>query len=315
MKTKKLLTSEVKRPSDKSINNTVSKVIGEKVTEVTLIERGAINFPFKVKTEKGNLFVKVYSKKDWPEPEKPTWVANQLERNKVPHAKQVFYDRTSNLFPCGIEITEYIEGVNADKVIGKGDITYKQFCEDVAEVLHKVHQIEVGGYGSVNNGQGRHETLNGALFTSMDRSFDQLTEHLESAEDLRKKCKETVEDKLRPYQNRFKPTLVHHDVHPSNCRYSNDGELFIIDWDNTMLFPWPMELAIATYWSHKPTIMREAFLKKYGEEDFTRNELDTILEAFHIYQRSLLIHYYLVDKGDKEKFEKVLAKMVDNPNS
>jgi len=247
--------------------------------------------------------------KNWPEPEKPAWVANQLEKHKIPHAKQVFYDRTSKFFPCGIEITEYVEGMGALGSIERKEISYKQFCTDVTNVLYKVHQIEIEGYGHISNGKGTHEALNKILFETIDRNLDGLKEHLEDVESLARNTKEAIEDKLGPYHKRFKPTLTHYDVSPDNCRYRENGELILIDWDNSVLFPWPMELAIATYWSHEPEIMEQAFLEKYGEKDFTKEELTGIVEAFHIHQRINLIHFYLIHKGDRERFEKVLKKL------
>ena len=59
MGTEKLLTSEVKEPGEEKVKGTLEKVLGEKIIKATLIERGAINFPYKIETEKGNLFAKI----------------------------------------------------------------------------------------------------------------------------------------------------------------------------------------------------------------------------------------------------------------
>ena len=257
MGTEKLASSEVKSPTPEKVSETVSKIIGDEVTNVTLIDKGAINHPFLVETEKGKLFVRVFSRDSWPEPDKPKWIADQLELNNIPHAEQIFYDRTNRFFPCGIEISEYIEGNDASDVSPE-ELKYDTFCEKVVKSLHKIHEIEVGGYGFVNSGEGSTSNLNEFLFEMIDKNIDRLSKRVGDVESLGNRCKEAVERKLKPYQDRFKPTLVHSDVHPDNCRYTKDGEVILIDWDNAMLYPWQMDMAIAMYWSWEPETMKKA---------------------------------------------------------
>ena len=81
MGNEKMITSEAGCPDEEEVKTIVSTVVGEKVIEVTPIRKGEINYPFKIETEKGNLFLRVFARATWPEPDKPSWVASQLEEN------------------------------------------------------------------------------------------------------------------------------------------------------------------------------------------------------------------------------------------
>ena len=148
----------------------------------------------------------------------------------------------------------------------------------------------------------------------IDKNIDRLSKRVGDVESLGNRCKEAVERKLKPYQDRFKPTLVHSDVHPDNCRYTKDGEVILIDWDNAMLYPWQMDMAIAMYWSWEPETMKKAFLKEYEDKGFKERELDEIVSAFHIIQGVNLVNFYLVEKRNKKKYKKVLEKLEKDIN-
>ncbi|MBT6401483.1 hypothetical protein HN803_01130 [candidate division WWE3 bacterium] len=61
--------------------------------------------------------------------------------------------------------------------------------------------------------------------------------------------------------------------------------------------------------------MKKAFLKEYKDKGFMEKELDDMISAFHIVQGVNLLHFYLVDKKDKDRFEKVLQNLKEATKS
>lgn len=314
MSTEKITSSTVESPDPEKVSKVVNEVTGSDVKNVILINKGAVNHPFLVETREDKLFVRIFSRTSWPEPDKPKWVSDQLDYYNIPHAKQIFYDRSDRFFPCGIEISEYIEGRDASEVPLE-ELTYDDFCRKVVTNLHKVHDVKAKGYGFVNNGDGTTDDLNGFLFTMIDRKIGNLKSYIDDAEVLCIRCKERLKAGLEPYQSRFEPTLVHNDVHAENCRYTKEGEVILIDWDNAMLYPWQMDMATALYWSWDPKIMKKAFLEEYRDRGFKEKELDEIINVFNIVHSINLCNFFLVEKKDREGYEKILERLEGNLSS
>ncbi|MBT6254330.1 phosphotransferase [Candidatus Uhrbacteria bacterium] len=99
-----------------------------------------------------------------------------------------------------------------------------------------------------------------------------------------------VKEVLLKYENRFGPVLVHGDCGPTNQILSEEGDLFMIDWDYARRGVWLEDLVpiilSAGQFSETEQVeevtleIRKSFLKGYGVTEYSEKEIIEIERVF-----------------------------------
>jgi Ser/Thr protein kinase RdoA (MazF antagonist) len=304
---------------DTHIQTTVQEILNSQVISSAKINQGEVNHVYKITTEGAVVIARIFRRPHWPENGKLPWIEEQLSRHNIPHAKTIYYSRESTYFPYGLMISEYIEGKNGIDAIYEGTISFEKFHEQLAQLLKKIHKIEIKKFGQVTQGEGQYDDYIEYRVSKLPSRLNQISDDKDFDHTTTQRVEEVIRKNLQPLQNKLKPVLVHGDPTPDNTIYSSNGQIILIDWDGALSDIWVWDHAWMTYWgSHLSKFgdieerrqkMRESFIKGYGENDFTADELKRIEKTLHILQAIDLLPYYYQDNKNPEAYNKTKNKL------
>jgi aminoglycoside phosphotransferase (APT) family kinase protein len=279
------LTEEV----DSKIPLAVESALGVKVLSTEWIKLGIVNRVFRVETDGGSFVVKVFRSRTWPEDGKLQWVEKQLLKLGILHPRIVFFSRDASVFPNGFMITEHIEGRDAWEAIDDGSLTTERFCEQLGQILSRVHSVRVNAFGHLCNGQGVYESFIEQRLARTTKDVDQIAGRVHDLYDL---VRDKVRTRLLDFKHLYRPVLTHGDPNPHNCILTASGQLALVDWDNAAASVWIRDYAQLTYRllqslheetpDKKDERAREAFFNGYGATDLDREAIQRIERTFHL---------------------------------
>ncbi|QQG43363.1 MAG: aminoglycoside phosphotransferase family protein [Candidatus Daviesbacteria bacterium] len=290
---------------DKTIIKIVEKDLKTKVSSANRIQAGEVSFVYKIQTEnKGTVIAKAFRLDEFIPPEgKLEWIEEQLEKHHIPFAKTYKIDRSSDIFPHGYMIQEFIEGKSGFDLIMSDEMSFEEYFNKLATLLQKVHQIPVDGYGAIKNGKGEYKTFYESKLNFI-KSLRERMKDLDVDKSVHEAALKAVEE-LKKYEHLFSPVLVHGDPPPGNGIITKDGELILIDWDNAGSGIWITEYAGLTYkgaymWQCKLSeeerneIIKRSFKNYYKGVNFDDPDLLEVVRLLQILTayHSLVVHYF-----------------------
>lgn len=267
------LTEEV----DARIAEAVGCALGVKVLSAERIKLGIVNRVYRVETDAGRFVVKVFRSRNWPEAGKLEWVEKQLATLGIPHPRIVFASSDSSVFPNGFTIADHVDGRDAWEAIDDGSLTTERLCEELGQILKRLHSVPVKAFGHLCDGQGVHANFIEQRLQRTPQDVDQLAgPHDEDLYDL---VRSRVRQRLLPFEHLYRPVLTHGDPNPHNCILTASGELALVDWDNAASSIWLRDYAHITY---RLKNVSEAFFRAYDATELDRKTIRRIEHTFHI---------------------------------
>ncbi|MFH0937134.1 MAG: aminoglycoside phosphotransferase family protein [Candidatus Daviesbacteria bacterium] len=272
-------------------------ILAEKLTT------GEFNYSYKIKTDKGFLLARVFRERNSPENGKLEWLEEKLTEHNIPHAKTLSYTRDSTYFSYGYMVQEFIEGMIGSEAILEGHIGFEEFFNQYVAVLQKIHSISVDKLGKLPNWAKEIKTF----YESGVVKYNKIRERLRPLEDIEVSVHESVlkeVQKLKNYDGLYKPVLLQGDPGADNAILKKDGEMVLIDWDNSVFGSWIEEYAGMTFrgtylWRYKTDEERNEMVKRsfrnyYRGVDFDDPNLLEIVKIFHLLKayKALAVHYF-----------------------
>jgi Ser/Thr protein kinase RdoA (MazF antagonist) len=291
------MDSLIKRATEDVLNTAVA--VSAKMTQ------GQVNYVYKIEAEGHKFIVKAF-KRGWPEEGKLSWIERQLTQYEVPHAKMLYYSRGDAFFPHGFTISEYVEGQNALEAIAGGSLSLETYYSQIGALLRRVHQVPAQQYGYIGYGPGGMYptfTEHKLIHEVRERLLEMLDTDL-SDEIVYLRIEEKVRRQLTPFEDRFKPVLIHADPVPKNAVWTTDHQLILIDWDEAIAGAWIADFTQLTYWhrysnpfsvtvNHEEGSAADAFFRGYGAVEFNAEEMAAMENALHIIHSVDLLPFYL----------------------
>lgn len=284
-----------------------------KVLDITRITQGEVTQVYKVITPDGPVIARVFRSLKYPEDKKLQWIEEQLAKQKIEHPKILFYSRKQTYFPYGFMVAEFVDGESCRDAILKGEITFSEFHEQLAELLNRIHKIKVSHFGALLASGG--DTYSNFERLASGRTQKALMRLQGSSADylMLEEAKLYVLKYAAKYNSRITSCLVHGDAIPANSIYTPKGSIVLIDWDGAAADTWVHDYACLTYsGSYMDEIgsldtrrrqIREAFERKYTNQDFSSKELRELEKVLQILQILDNLAYYYDDKKDRTAFD------------
>ncbi len=304
-----------KKSIDKKIVRAVAEVLRTTVISATKIKSGEINHVYKIVTPKKTFIARVFRYKQWPETGKLEWIEKQLSKQKVPHAKLLYYSRDNTFFPNGFMLLEFIEGLSGTEAVKQGVITETQLYTAFGTLARKFHHIKVKKFGPINLGQGEHANFADMQIRGVVKILNTLTKKGALQSNPAEKVAQIIESTLRTQEKHITPTLLHGDMSETNAIVSKDKKVVLIDWDNARAGFWLADFIELSRrqmfekgWSKNPTRMlhaRKAFFKGYGKIPFSSRQIKTFEHTLQIIRQVWQMNYYFFDNVDQKKFNSV----------
>ncbi|BCN29058.1 phosphotransferase [Anaeromicropila herbilytica] len=251
------------------------------------------NSAFVVKSDGNEYIVKFYLYRNWPENDKIPYINQLLQKNNIPCAKIKAYDREGSKFENGYIIEERISGVPVLSKDGIPLIPTNIFTSELERYLYdllakqvsKVHNITFSKFGYINGGHPIYHTFHEFMEEMMMQcNTDGLLEHHvftkpEITELIHGLC-----ERFKEYSD-LKPVFCHGDLSMRNVIY-NEGEITLIDWDDSMALPWMADVAYLTYpfvcSKVKQLENRKVFLDSYITA-YDKGRFDTFEKLYHTF--------------------------------
>lgn len=296
---------EYSKDIDKKLPDAIKSILGIAVLGLERIEQGAMNYAFKIETEGDPLLVRVFGKKDTVDIDKLVWINQQLEDAQINTPEILGYSVTDEFFPYGFMIAEFIEGKDGVRAINDGDISLTEYFKKLGKVVRKIHSIQVGAYGEINSTENERMNYSGHIISQVESLTSECIATGSLTKELANKIKEKIKRVLLKYENRFKPVFVHGDCGPLNQILSEEGDLFMIDWDYARRGVWFEDLSPVILSAEKfstdndeddiATEIRKSFLEGYGSTDFSEVEIVEIEKTFVIISFLYNLSFYAGD--------------------
>lgn len=288
---------------DTTIAKAVEKELHVSIISVERLLLGEFNYVYKILTTKEPLLARVFRVRNSPEDGKLTWIEKQLTERRISHAKTIYYTRESTYFPYGYMVQEYINGENGFDAIMDNTVSFESFFDKLVVLLQKVHSVSIKGYGDIHDGIGEYASF----YESKLAWYKKNRERLSSLTDIEESIHEAVLLKLqdlKKHEKNFNSVLLHNDPTPGNTIYTQQGEIILIDWDNSGSGIWVSEYAGLTargafMWQYstedeRNRIIKKAFKEYYKGVDFDNPAVLAIIEVLHLLTayHSLTVHYF-----------------------
>lgn len=297
----------------------VEKILKVKVFSVTRIPQGEISYAFKVTTGRGMFLVKVFKFKGWPDVQALLKVSKLLSRHNIKHPEAVYFKKSSAEFPNGFLIQQYIEGENCHRAILSGKISFAWFHFMMGKLLKKVHGIKITNFGRLSK-----PLVNGTKY--YDIRLRHLNKHLNEFNGtrllypgLKEELLVRVEQGLKLVSGMCNPVLTHGDATPDNCILTPQGELVLVDWDNSKASVWLEDFTWLTYCgSHitslgslekRSKIIWREFFRGYGQTSISKKDIKEIERSLHLLKAASHLGYHYFAQRNKKAFKQTLAKL------
>ncbi len=282
-------------------------------TEVTNLERiisGEVNYSYKIETSKGVFHVRVFRYKGWPSKEKLYFIDRKLSEASIPHAEIIRIDRSSEYFPYGFMVQEWIEGIPGDKAVKQGVVERDLLLEENAKILRRIHKIKFEHFGFFPF-TGDAQSFNTfspyiLFFSGKEGELYKLGQEDITSKSLIESAKEKISDLLEKIDFEVQPRLVHADATSENTIWTKDGPV-LIDWDNARSSCWVYDLAWLTFWSDRER--RKNFLDVHGNFGLNNIQVDLLENMFHLVMSLELLPYFAYGLGNKRRLEKEKSRL------
>lgn len=306
---------------DDIIKQAIENDLHIKVISVEKILTGEFNHSYKITTENGIVLARVFRERNSPPNGKLEWIEKRLAKQNIPHAKTLFYTRESTYFPYGYMVQEYIKGQSGSKVILEKQVSFEDFFNDFVKILQKIHSIKADELEEIPKWTGKFETF----YESGIAKYNKIHERLKSLEDIDENIHKTVLEeiqKLKKYNEMYTPVLLHGDPGADNAILKDNGEIVLIDWDNSVIGSWIEEYASMTFrgaylWKYKSDNKRNEMLEKsfrnhYKGVDFNNPSLREIVKILHILiaYGALATHHF--QHEDMELYETAKKRLLSH---
>lgn len=299
-------TSEI----DTKIPNLIKDTLHTDVISCHKVAEGEENHVFMVTTPEKKVVLRILGTPFWAGVEKLAFLNKTLQENKIPFPQLVHYSLTDEYFPYGFMITEFIDGINGKDAIEQGKISFTEFHKKLFQLLRKLHAIKNEQFNFLNE-EGFDSVIDFKL-NQMTWCFDQLTEQKDVF--IRKDdVQEIIKKFLSPLTTKIAPVLIHYDPTPSNCIYTPEGHLVLVDWDSAASECFMRDIAWLTYWEsdgassaakeNRREILWKLFLEAYQDYGFTIEELQRLEQIYHLCITVELLPYYLVSQKNIKGYE------------
>ncbi len=299
---------------ESKLRECIAHTLGEDIIAIHSTTEGEVNRVYKVDLQGRSVIVKIFSRPNHPEVGKDAWVNGLLQANQIHHAGLLHYSRDNQFFAYGFAISEYIEGIHADRLIKNAGTpdqqlsAYASFMENQGGLLRKVHNIRLSSYG-YNRQIDLMDFILEVVHKNSQKPF--VVQH--GLKESFGKSLVVLEETFSKYANRISPVLIHGDCTARNTIISPTRGNVLIDWDNCGGDIWIKDLAQLVFWLEQKKIPREgidqlknAFWAGYGApEDFSLDEVDEIVHALLLRRAIALLQYYFEAKKDMVKFQSV----------
>ncbi|MFA6171904.1 MAG: aminoglycoside phosphotransferase family protein [Patescibacteria group bacterium] len=304
------------KKTDGKIIQAVKSVLKTGVISCVKMKNGDVNHVFKITTAKGEVIARIFKFENWPEDGKLEWIERRLAKNKIPHAKLLFFTRDKRYFPHGFMISEFIEGEDGFDAIKNGCCTIAQSYFEKGKILKKVHQIKVKKFGPINEGKGKSLNFLNYKLERANRFLNRLAADKMIKTEVIGIFNEKVEKILGPYNKDFKPVLIHGDATRKNTIWSKKNGLMLIDWDNAWSGIWLWDfIELSWWWRHlkswkdkgKRKTARAAFFRGYGKTACSSRQIDKIERGLHLIKSVERLHYFYYDR-ENPRFLRLVKK-------
>jgi len=273
-----------------------------------------INNVYRIETDGKSYIFKMFHSAGYPEKGKMCFVSKLLSEHNIPHAKVYSCKSSSDDFPNGYMIEEWLPGITADKL----EFTEREAChfyKKLAEYTSEVHGIKFNEYGFFINGQPDCATFSEHLSSNFiygARKAKDIYTNIE-LDSIKKKLLEA----LKPCDS-IQPCLCHVDLQPKNTLVVDDC-ITLIDWDDARSFPAIIDIArltllielaydsVVTEDIEKANNYKNAFLNNYPFK--SRLSLYHELEpALHVWHGLVILNFCM---GDIQHISKIKTAIDD----
>ena len=290
--------------SDALIKRAAESVLNTPVAVSAKMTQGQVNYVYKIEAGGHKFIVKAF-KRGWPEEGKLSWIEQQLTQYEVPHARMLHYSRGDAFFPHGFTITEYVEGQNSLDAIAGGSLSLETYYSQIGALLRRAHQAPARQYGYIGYGPGGMYptfTEHKLIHEVQERLWEIVGADLYD-KSIYPRIEEKVRRRLAPFEDRFRPALIHADPVPKNAVWTTDHQLILIDWDEAIAGAWIADFAQLTYWHRYSNPfgaavnltkeqVSDAFFHGYGAVEFNAEEIVAMENALHIIHSVDLLPFY-----------------------
>ncbi|MEI6886798.1 MAG: aminoglycoside phosphotransferase family protein [bacterium] len=259
------------------------------------------------------LILKIFRNKDEPNREGFGIINTRLVEKGIPTADVLLVEPSSEVFPTGFMVTSFIEGIDVQDAIKKGEkeggTEYPEYYKKLGALMKQVHSITFPKFGFV--GGTEYSTYVEYMKERLAISFEWTRPlNIFTAED-KISISNHVLSELENW-SRLPAVLTHGDISPNNCRLNSKNEPVLIDWgDGLSSQIWLYDFSVMTYWMHwihesqlgDAEKYRTIFLKDYGKEDL-KDSIRSVENAIHLYYAIGLFSYYKEDDKENEDDEK-----------
>jgi Ser/Thr protein kinase RdoA (MazF antagonist) len=270
----------------------IEMALRTRVISCSRILEGITNLVYKVETRDGDVVLKLFKNKDWPEAAKLEWIERRLSEENIPRARMLYRSNGDALYANGYAIYEYLEGDQAESLINDKQLVLEKFCGHLGALLRRIHQMKFEGFGDDNRGAGTLQDFIKRRLVSGPDDVDTLRRIEGEDQSLYLRARDRVEQNLRLLGQRYAPVLTHGDPNPKNCIWMEGDKLVLVDWDNAASSSWIRDYAHLTYRAAARAreddvaeymiTIRDSFFKSYGEIDYSFTDLTRIESAWHI---------------------------------
>ena len=268
--------------------------------EILKNENFTNSFVYLFSVADNQYFLKLYRSKDWPEDGKIPFVYRCLSQNHIPCAELVAYSRGDDVYPNGYLIEHKVEGTSADKIHLDRGVETELYIR-LAELLSRVHDINIENYGYIGSGIACYDSLIDFYDDEFDRFEDTIKDTL--SDTLLKKLKEKFVGTIQAFKD-LPSVLCHGDLSKKNIILKTNGEISLIDWDDALALNWMADISRLTFWMKQNysepeyALFRNTFLEHYSTP-YRKDEFDVFESAYHIYT-ALDFLIFAINVGDRE---------------
>lgn len=293
----------------KKIPQAIRGTLNLEVKSVRKLKGGEVNYSFRVATNNGLIFVRIFRYNSWPVEKTLRFVEKQLETLGVRQSKIIHFDDSDKFFQNGFMIGEWIEGTPGREAIKKKIVTVEEIYIKVAQITKKIHTIKIDRFGEPPFGPqnlGFKDFSPFILNFGGENRFARLTKEALVSIELVKTAKRQLKNLLKKIDFKVRPVLVHSDATPHNVIWTREGPV-LIDWDNVNANSWAYEWAYMT--CHGVNKAKKFFLKGYGDCPNDFKEMGLLENIFHLRLAIKLLPYYAYDIQDKTRLKKGITEL------
>lgn len=272
----------------------IEKELNIKIKNIFELTNGSYNKVYKLETSRGELLLRIFKDKSWPENGKLEFINRKLIENKIECAKILIIERNDKYFKNGFMIQEYISDNDLEDVIGI-KISYEDYFKKLAKLLKKIHNIKIKNCGYIGTGIASHDTLISFMEHECYKTKEVLLERDMLSENKIDKYINIILNNLNECSD-LPFVLCHNDISENNVMLKGN-DIVLIDWDNAISNNWILDFANMTYWLHLRynredyERYRNIFINEYSIK-YDLNKLFVIEQTYHLFQCLKLLSYY-----------------------